>query len=71
MTETNTLINWPIRLKVGARSKKGKLKSNFTKIVLCLFIYTYTSLTGKQISATANVIFFKKIENKRYIYEPG
>lgn len=23
MTETNTLINWPARLKIGARSKKG------------------------------------------------
>lgn len=25
MTETNTLINWPARLKIGARSKKGKI----------------------------------------------
>lgn len=24
MTETNTLINWPARLKIGARSKKGR-----------------------------------------------
>lgn len=26
MTDTNTLINWPARLKIGARSKKGKLE---------------------------------------------
>lgn len=28
MTETNTLINWPARLKIGARSKKGNSSSS-------------------------------------------
>lgn len=32
MNDTNTLINWPARLKIGARSKKGK------KIVILLGI---------------------------------
>lgn len=39
MTDTNTLINWPARLKIGARSKKGittflfqvKVSKNFRK----------------------------------------
>lgn len=48
MDETNTLINWPARLKIGARSKKGQYQFKILTFAMneCLFESIFLSSTG-------------------------
>lgn len=50
MNTTDTYVSWPCRLKIGAKSKKGKIRIIFQKpntIHLLLFSDPHVRIVGK------------------------